>query len=453
MALSVARVREWPTRNAVIVASVAILDASLISGPLPFGVAAAGVLGILWLVAARRRRHLTVVVPVASASAASITVLAWFVIERVWRPFPDPIETAVYVWIGVAVFALATVVPRSIVARRWWTRILSVAAAVAVVLAVSLQVNSVFDAYPTVRTALGVAPAGEVSLQDVSGRSSDPITADPLQSVWTPPENLPTGGRFFEAAVPATASNFVARDAIVYLPPAYFAPQRPLLPVLVLLAGQPGSPEDWLNGGTLVKTMDGFAADHGGLSPIVVVADGTGSLTANPLCVDSPLGNVATYLSTDVPDWVTSTLQVDENRAHWAIGGLSYGGTCAMQMATNHPETYPTFLVLSGQAEPTLGDRERTLDAAFGGSAEAFAAVDPLDLMASRQYPDSAGVFVVGESDPEYRDAAQRLFAAAQAAGMDVQYVEVPGGHSFEVWSAGLQKEIGWLSERMGIVS
>ncbi|WP_407812297.1 alpha/beta hydrolase-fold protein, partial [Staphylococcus aureus] len=93
--------------------------------------------------------------------------------------------------------------------------------------------------------------------------------------------------------IAGTVSGFSARDAEIYLPPAYFTNPRPELPVLVLLAGQPGAPEDWLQGGRLVQTMDTYAAAHSGLAPVVVVADGTGSELANPLCVDSQLGNVA----------------------------------------------------------------------------------------------------------------------------------------------------------------
>ena len=79
----------------------------------------------------------------------------------------------------------------------------------------------------------------------------------------------------------------------------------------------------------------------------MVVADGTGSQIANPLCVDSKLGNVATYLAKDVPSWVKSNLQVNPDPKAWAIGGLSYGGTCSLQMATNYPDVYPTFLDIS----------------------------------------------------------------------------------------------------------
>ncbi len=129
-----------------------------------------------------------------------------------------------------------------------------------------------------------------------------------------------------------------------------------------MLAGQPGSPEDWLNGGKLAMTMDAFAREHHGLAPVVVVPDGTGSQLANPLCLDSQLGKVASYLAVDVPTWIKTHLQVDPDPRSWAVGGLSYGGTCSLQLATNHPEVYPTFLDLSGQEEPTLGDRRRTVD-------------------------------------------------------------------------------------------
>ncbi|MBY6366038.1 alpha/beta hydrolase [Rhodococcoides corynebacterioides] len=432
---------------------MALVDTSLVSGPLPTVVTFAGAVGLAVLVLSRRRGHLLRSVPICLIAAVVLTVVGWVVVEKIWRGFPDPIQTSVYVWIGVGLLGLLLVVPRVVAARRWWTTVLALLATVAVVATAALQVNLVFAAYPTVGSALGLDAAEKVGLDEATNRTADPITGSSLESVWTPPADLPSGGRILDTPIPGTVSGFAARNAQVYLPPAYFAPRRPLLPVLVLMAGQPGAPDDWLTGGRLVQTMDAYAADHGGLAPVVVVADATGSAVANPLCVDSPLGNVATYLSTDVPAWVRGTLQIDPDPSAWAVGGLSYGGTCALQMATNFPQVYPTFLVLSGQLEPTLGDRRRTLDAAFGGSEAAFEAVNPMNLLATKRYDGSAGVFVVGADDPEYKGYAAQLVAAARAAGMDVQYLEVPGGHSYQTWSEGLRREIGWLGTRTGITS
>ncbi|MDH3061495.1 alpha/beta hydrolase-fold protein, partial [Gordonia alkanivorans] len=178
----------------------------------------------------------------------------------------------------------------------------------------------------------------------------------------------------------------------------------------------------------------------------------TGSTMANPICVDSKLGNVATYLSQDVPDWVAANLKLaNTDSRSWAVGGLSYGGTCALQLATNYPDVYPTFLDLSGQIEPSLGSRQQTIDTAFDGDEAAFKAVNPMDLMVTRQYPDTAGAFVVGRDDAMYRAGLKEVFEAARRAGMDVHFSEVPGGHSFAVWSVGLRQEMPWLGKRLGI--
>ncbi|MFE3293150.1 alpha/beta hydrolase [Rhodococcus sp. NPDC059234] len=428
---------------------------SLISGPLPWILTGLGALGGVWLLLAptRSRGYRRRTVPICCTAALVLTLALWLVVEKWWRPFPDPVETSIYVWIGLGVLALMLLVARLFADRRAWRTVVSVFAALAVVAAAAATVNLVFDAYPTVRDALGIANPNEIDFTSVPPAEPHPVVGKPLDTVWQPPPDLPSAGRVTAVRIPGAVSGFVARDAQIYLPPAYFADPRPQLPVLVLLAGQPGTPEDWINGGKLAQTMDAFAADHRGLAPIVVVADATGSQLANPLCVDSALGNVATYLATDVPAWVTANLQVDPDPRAWAIGGLSYGGTCALQMATNHPDRYPTFLDLSGQEEPTLGDHRRTLDAAFGGDETKFRAVNPMDLMAGQRFPNTAGVFVVGRDDKDFKPGVHTLYEAAQRAGMDVRLVELPGGHSFAVWSAGLEQELGWLSTRMGLTS
>jgi hypothetical protein len=93
---------------------------------------------------------------------------------------------------------------------------------------------------------------------------------------------------------------------------------------------------------------------------VVVVADPLGSQLAQTLCLDSPGGRAFTYLGVDVPAWIRSTLQDDPDAAHWTIGCLSAGGTCALQVAVNAPWVYPTFQDLSGQgAEHDGGPRRQ----------------------------------------------------------------------------------------------
>ncbi|ETT27605.1 esterase [Rhodococcus rhodochrous ATCC 21198] len=415
------------------------------------------VAGLAALAARRHRRWLLTGIPTAVALTLVLVVLAAVLVEQVWRPFPDRLPRDVYAWTAVAVLAVALLAGRWLVRRRDRARPLVAAglvvAALAVVVAGAGRINAVFDAYPTVRSALGMTDYRTVPLDAALAPATATVARRPLSETWSPPADLPATGAVTTTPIPGAVSGFRARDARIYLPPAYFADPRPELPVLVLLAGQPGSTDDWLIGGRLPQIMDAFAAGHEGLAPVVVLADGTGGQFDNPLCADSRLGNAATYLALDVPAWVREHLQVDDDPAGWAIGGLSYGGTCALQLATARPEVYPTFLDFSGQAEPTLGDRDRTIREVFGGDTEAFARNNPADLLARNRYPGSAGAFVVGLDDSEYRSGIEQLTTAARAAGMDVHLTELPGAHSFAVWSAGLEKELPWLSRRLGLVA
>lgn len=431
-----------------------MLGWSLLNGAFPKAILALGGLGALWLLAYPARRHLLRNAPLALAGTAIVMVIAWLVVEKAWQPFPDPLPTSIYVWTGLGVCALALIAPRVLAGRRRAVVALaSVLAAALVVITSAAQVNAYFGAYPTLRDLVGNAASNPIAFREVPPPQHNPVTGQPLDASWSPPADMPAVGRVTTSAIPATASGFSARPAEVYLPPAYFTERRPLLPVLVLLAGQPGAPEDWLAGGKLEQTMNDFAHAHQGLAPVVVVADGTGGEFANPLCADSHLGNVATYLTVDVPAWVTGALEVNPDHRAWAIGGLSYGGTCALQMSTLKPEVYPTFVNLSGQLEPTLGDRKKTVDQVFGGDAAAFTAINPMDLMAARKYPEVGGYFVVGAGDNQYKAGLRTVYEAARAAGMDVRFDEVPGGHTFAVWSRGLADSLPFIATRMGLTS
>lgn len=423
-------------------------DVSLLDGwlvPVLWGIAAVGAIALL---AVRSAWYAQVVVPIVAATAAVVTGVGYVVIEHWWHPFPDRLPFVVYLWASVGVMAVGLAVYRSLAGRSIGTAVVVVLAACAVLVQSAAAVNGHFAYFPTVGAAVGTSRVNEIPLLSLPAHHREPVPV----AQWQDPGGLPAGGSVVTTDIAGRTSSFSARPAKIYLPPAYFAARRPSMPVLVLLAGQPGSPGDWLRSGGLVKTMDAFAARHSGLAPVVVVADGTGSTLANPLCVDSPRGNAATYLAVDVPAWVRTFLQVDNSASSWAVGGLSYGGTCALQLATNYPSVFPTFLDISGQAEPTLGgDRRRTLDAVFDGDATLFEKVNPLDKLRTNSYANSGGVFVVGASDNDNKPGLQALYEAARSSGMQVSYQEIPGGHDFRVWSGGLSSQIDTIAARLGI--
>ena len=172
-------------------------------------------------------------------------------------------------------------------------------------------------------------------------------------------------GAFVRVNIPASDSSFTPRQAIVYLPPSYFKDPSAQLPVIVLMSGQPGTPQDWLVLGKLPQTMDQFASRHDGRAPIVAVVDVYGSQAANPLCSDTSHGKVATYVQKDVPTWLHTNFPVSSDPGQWAVAGLSSGGTCALQVVTRAPDLYRSFLDMSGEAHPQLGNEERTIPALY----------------------------------------------------------------------------------------
>jgi S-formylglutathione hydrolase FrmB len=221
--------------------------------------------------------------------------------------------------------------------------------------------------------------------------------------------------------------------------------------VLVLVPGQPGSPQDGFDGGRLASTMNTFAAAHSGLAPVVVVADPLGSQLGRTLRVDSRAGNAYSYRRVDVPAWICALLRVNPDPGHWAVGGFSAGGTCALQLAVNAPPVYPTFLDISGQDEPTVGARARTIAGAFAGDAAAFKRVNPLDVLATRRFPGSAGLIVAGRGDAVHRPQVAGCWRPSGRVGMRVDYLELFGGHSWHVWAGGLEHGLPWITTRTGL--
>ncbi|MCW2618580.1 MAG: xynZ [Modestobacter sp.] len=410
-----------------------------------------GLLGLLLL--RRTRTWWTRSLPLSVLSTLGLLALGWLVLD-VTKPWPDGVPGTVGAWIGVGLLALA-LLALGWRRQRWWVRASAVAAALFAVVGAAVGVDTVYGSFPTVGSVLQMPPYGTVAADEVLRapveRTTAPVPGRPLSQAWQAPAQLRSAGAVIHVHIPATRSGFAARAAWVYVPPAYFAADRPLLPVLMLIGGQPGGPRDWLDGGRLAQRMDAWANAHGGLAPVVVMPDALGSPIANPMCLDSALGRTDTYLAQDVPAWVVSSLQVDPDHSHWAVGGFSFGGTCALQLAVAHPDLFPTFIDESGQQAPTLGDRSSTVAAAFSGNEAAYAAQDPLTELASRRRTGSAGYLVVGAQDPAYQLQARAVATATTAAGISVTLIELPGGHSWSVWGAGLDRAMPWLSTRMGL--
>ncbi|MCU6481815.1 alpha/beta hydrolase [Arthrobacter sp. A2-55] len=433
-----------------------ISNIDLLSGPFPVLLAVLACLSGAALLLRRGRGWILGVVAAALLAAVLAWAANWYVVNVAGLSAYD-LPLQVIAWIGTGIFAILLMV-LNLAVGRGWRRLLAPVAMAVVVVAVAAQVNVYFGAYRTIGDLTGASTANIAPLA-FSGANGRHILApaapvnSPVVNRWVKPAGLPLTGTVNSVQLPGRVSGFTARTGYVYLPPAYQAHQRPLLPVLVLITGQPGSPADWLKAGGLQATIDAFAAAHQGLAPVVVIPDVNGTHSGNTMCMDSKIAKADTYLAVDVPAWIKNTLSVDLNPRHWAIGGFSFGGTCALQMAALHPGTYPSAIDLSGEAEPAISaNRSATIQAAFGGNTAAFNALTPLAMMAKTHYTDSWIYFAAGAQDGRFTGYQNLVSAAARTAGMTVTTHSVPGaGHSWAVPLNSLGPALNWLAPRLGL--
>lgn len=409
-----------------------ILALRIIDGPVPLVVEGIAVIALLAVLARRPPRGRPVwrwVLELAAIAGlgAGVGVLACWVFGDLLDLFGVGLTLPARGWVagafaGVALGIVGLVrhgVPR---------RVVGGVAIVASVLAGTLGVNAAFGQYTTVASVFDLSTIPALPGADLNGSAQQP-GALPVSAGWSAPVGMPAKGLVGSVTIPATVSGFHARPAVVYLPPAARTAHPPALPVVMLMSGQPGSPEDLFGAGKLERQLDAYAADHGGLAPIVVVPDQLGAPNRNPMCVDSVIGDSATYLTVDVPAWIRTHLTVLDGPEHWAIGGWSQGGTCAIQLGAAHPELFSVVLDVSGELAPAVGSVDATIAAGFGGDEDAYQAALPQSILAAKApYPaDSFAVFAYGELDTKYGPGSAVIEAAAREAGWQTALIESPG--------------------------
>ena len=101
-----------------------------------------------------------------------------------------------------------------------------------------------------------------------------------------------------------------------------------------------------------MQELDALAQQNRGLAPLLLTVDQLGNPYRNPVCVDSAKGNVYTYVTTDVVNYIRKNLNVATDRTQWAVAGYSNGGECALSFAAKRPETFRLAAGHLGRAGP-----------------------------------------------------------------------------------------------------
>ena len=267
-----------------------------------------------------------------------------------------------------------------------------------------------------------------------------------------PKPSLPAGrrGSLTRRMISGAADHFATRPAYIYVPAIArrLPPRR--LPVLVLLHGTPGDPDNWPTRGQVAASADAFAMRHHGLAPIIVMPDINGTHRGDSECIRTPSGgDVEHYLQVTLPRWVVAHLPAaDANRRHWSIAGLSEGGTCAAMLALTRPQGWAAFADFSGLAQLTLGPYDSAVTAQrdlFDGSRQDFDDHDPQWLLAHQRYDGMSAWFECGDLEARVRVQQATLAVAAGNAGIRTHRVVSAGRHEWPIWIAAFQHALPWL--------
>lgn len=398
----------------------------------------------------RRHLHPLVASLVAAALAGAGGLLATWLMSDVFMVFGVSLGWPVTLTVAGGFAGLGFVLAAA-VTLRGARRALAVVLVPLVLASTALGVDSIYGEYQTIGTLVGYTPyasLGSIEVHKAAMSVSDWRSKAQKGSL----PSMPSQGKVLTVDIPNAKSNFTARKAMIYLPPAALSDRPPALPVMELLAGQPGSPSRLIDAGNIAATMNAYAAKHDGLAPIVLVPDQNGEATHNSLCADTTQGNAETYLTTDVVNWAKKMLPVAKSARMWAMGGFSQGGTCTTQLVPRHPEIYGAMLPVDGELKPTNGSVGKMVQEYFAGDRKAYDEQVPVNAIASSGTSEQALFTGAGERDKESISNMRTIAAAARKAGMEVTELIVPGaGHDWHAVQAVWRPGLDWFGERTGL--
>ncbi len=403
------------------------------------------VIAVVTLIAAigwRTRRWRFVWVPWAVLVGVALAVAAyWYVAAEGLADNPAP--PSLWIWIALSGVA-AGVLVAGWRGALWWRRGASMLALPLSLLCAALALNLWVGYFPTVQTAWNQLTAGPLPDQ------TDLVAVAAMQRQ----HKIPAKGTLVSVDIADTASGFRHRGELVYLPPAWYATDPPpRLPTVMMIGGEFNTPADWLRAGNAVKTVDDFAAAHGGNAPVLVFVDPGGAFNNDTECVNGARGNAADHLTKDVVPYMIAHYGASPNPANWGIVGWSMGGTCAVDLAVMHPDMFSAFEDIAGDLSPNSGDKAQTIDRLFGGNAAAYASFDPTTVITRHgAYTGTTGWFDVNSAGnaSDQVAAANSLCALGSANGIKCAVVTQPGMHDWPFAAHAFAAALPWMASQIG---
>lgn len=378
-----------------------------------------------------KRAIAVVACPMVIAVIAGIVglVITWL-LSDVFVVFGVELGPRVIAWAGCGCAIIGFAVSHAML-HRGVLRAVAVILVVCAVFSTATGIDQAYGEYATIGSLFGQDAYREADLTGMAKRSDlIGVTQWRREAADGSISDIPAHGEVSKVNIPAAASHFEARQALVYLPPAALvtAKHKPALPVILMMSGQPGSPGRVFAAGGIQTMMDDYAQHHDGLAPIVIAADQLGDDSHNTLCVDSSVyGKALTYLTKDVVDWVKTNLPAARQAQDWAIAGFSQGATCSLQIGANHPDLFGTIIPTGSELKPTNGSESSMISRFFHGDRTAYEKQIPINAIRNHAPSNQTLVIGAGERDRESVRNVELIAPVAQQEGMHVTAVESLG--------------------------
>jgi enterochelin esterase-like enzyme len=255
--------------------------------------------------------------------------------------------------------------------------------------------------------------------------------------------------------LPVTGSStHITRSVYVYLPPQYFQSQwsNYRFPVIELIHGSPGAPQDWLTvmhaPGTLASLIAARQADPA----VLVMPDANGGKRLSRQCLNEAGGAAdETFLAQDVPAFVSSTVRVEPPGPAWGIAGYSEGGFCAANLAMRHPLRFGFAGVVSGYFRPLANNRTpKPADPFHGSVALRLQNTPTYELRTAPRNAVIPQFWLAAGSHATDDVAVARYFQELMLQRHpDTLLRLIAGGHTAPVWRAALPLMYTWMTPRL----
>jgi enterochelin esterase-like enzyme len=244
----------------------------------------------------------------------------------------------------------------------------------------------------------------------------------------------------------------VTRNVYVYLPPQYFQPayRTYRFPAIELIPGFPGTPQDWITVLNVDGVMQGLVAAGSAKPTVLIMPDANGGHDVSLQCLNQAGGpQDATYLGSDLPQYIARTLRVAPPGPHWGIAGYSEGGFCAANLGLRYASRFGFAGSMSGYFRPMNNQLGNRLVSPFGGNQQQELANTPDHELATLRPGATVPMFWLGagKSDLAGVAGAEDFYRLLQPLEHGAVVRLVPGGHNAFTWRQLMPPMLAWMSQ------